>query len=55
LHRHAKGVEGTGGKQLLLHVGEKLGVHVVEIGFEDGDGGGFLDNWGIGFRVDRGG
>ena len=38
LHRNAKGIQGSGREQLLLHVGEKLGIHVVEIGFEDGDG-----------------
>ncbi len=38
LHGNAKGVERAGREQLLLHVGEKLGIHVVEIGFEDGDG-----------------
>ncbi len=38
LHGDAKGIEGTGREQLLLHVGEELGIHVVEIGFEDSDG-----------------
>ena len=42
LHRDAKGIERTGREQLLLHVGEKLRVHVVEIGFEDCDGVGVL-------------
>ena len=38
LHRNAEGIQGSGDEQLLLNVGKKLGIHVVEIGFEDSDG-----------------